>query len=294
MVPMPMTNIWPEKQLLKSCISSDAGGEMTLYDTDAELLFRQESFFYYLFGVNEPGLFGAIDITSGKSMLFIPRHGADYEVWCGAKPSHDAYKTTYGVDEVHYVDEMVQVLKARGVKTLHLIKGYNTDGGKDFVEPEFKGKDEFQIERGFLHKELVECRVIKSEEEIKLLRYIVELSSKAHIEVMEQMKPGMMEYQGEAIFRHYTEMHGGSRYTAYTCICGSGKNGAVLHYGHAGAPNDKLIGQDDMLLFDMGAEYQGYCSDITCSFPASGKFSDAHKQVFVATRCCNDAMHSCP
>ena len=52
---------------------------------------------------------------------------------------------------------------------------------------------------------------------------------------------------------------------------------AVLHYGHAGAPNDQTIGDGDMVLFDMGAEYCCYCSDITCSWPVNGKFTENQK-----------------
>lgn len=73
---------------------------------------------------------------------------------------------------------------------------------------------------------------------------------------------------------------------AYTCICAAGGNGAVLHYGHAGAPNSALIKKGDMCLYDMGAEYHCYCSDITSSFPASGPppplYPDAQKPQSVA------------
>jgi Xaa-Pro dipeptidase len=54
------------------------------------------------------------------------------------------------------------------------------------------------------------------------------------------------------------------------CICGTGPNGSVLHYGHAGAPNDRELQNGDMCLLDMGAELHCYASDITCSFPANG------------------------
>lgn len=66
----------------------------------------------------------------------------------------------------------------------------------------------------------------------------------------------------------------------YTCICASGENSAVLHYGHAGEPNNRLVREGDMLLFDMGAEYAGYTADITVSFPATGKFTDNQKFVY--------------
>ena len=67
---------------------------------------------------------------------------------------------------------------------------------------------------------------------------------------------------------------------AYTCIAASGHHGATLHYGHAGEPNAKLIEDGDMCLFDMGAEYHCYCSDITCSFPANGRFTAEQREVY--------------
>jgi Xaa-Pro dipeptidase len=92
----------------------------------------------------------------------------------------------------------------------------------------------------------------------------------------------MYEYQLEGFFKGYCIANGGCRYTGYTCISCTGKNGSVLHYGHAGAPLDGQIRPNDMLLLDMGAEYQGYCADITCSFPAGGKFNDDHREVYEA------------
>ena len=74
----------------------------------------------------------------------------------------------------------------------------------------------------------------------------------------------------------------GCRHVSYTCICGSGRSGAVLHYGHAGAPNDQLVKSDHMVLFDMGAEYFCFCSDITCSYPVTGKFTEKQKIIYNA------------
>lgn len=78
---------------------------------------------------------------------------------------------------------------------------------------------------------------------------------------------------------------------SYTCICGSGENGSILHYGHASAPNDKTVYDGDMLLFDMGANYFGYCADITCSFPANGKFTDAQRFIYNAVLAACNAVH---
>jgi len=107
----------------------------------------------------------------------------------------------------------------------------------------------------------------------------------AHVTCMRQIKPGMREYQLESLFRHHCYYHGGCRHMSYTCICGAGINSATLHYGHAGAPNDKEIKDGDICLFDMGAEYHCYGSDITCSYPANGKFTPAQKDIYEAVLC---------
>ncbi|KAF6768918.1 hypothetical protein AHF37_12343 [Paragonimus kellicotti] len=62
----------------------------------------------------------------------------------------------------------------------------------------------------------------------------------------------------------------------------SGCNCAILHYGHAGSPNERLIQDGDMCLFDMGGEYYCYASDITCSFPANGRFTADQKIIYEA------------
>ena len=160
------------------------------------------------------------------------------------------------------------------------LQGLNTDSGLITREAVFEGIGKFQVDNQLLHKEMAECRVIKTEAELQVLRYNNKISSEAHKEVMRKIRPGMNEYQLESIFRHYCYYNGGARHVSYTCICGSGENGAVLHYGHAGAPNDKVVHDGDMCLFDMGGEYYCYASDITCSFPANGKFTADQKIVY--------------
>ncbi|CAH2090434.1 unnamed protein product [Euphydryas editha] len=103
-------------------------------------------------------------------------------------------------------------------------------------------------------------------------------------------RPGLIEYQCESVFLDHCYRVGGCRHVSYTCICGSGHNGATLHYGHAAAPNAKMIRDGDMCLFDMGGNYAGYAADITCSFPANGKFTDDQKLIYEAVLKARDAV----
>lgn len=259
------------------------GGEAaTRYCTDTEPVFRQESFFHWTFGALEPDFYGTIEVSTGKSRLFVPKLPESYAVWMGKLHDLKHFQEKYGVDEVHYVNDIAEVLASLKPELLLTLKGLNTDSGKITREAAFDGIGKFKVDNKLLYPEIVECRVLKTKEELQVLRYTNRISSEAHKEVMRRIRPGMKEYQLESIFQHYCYFMGGSRHMSYTCICGSGENGAVLHYGHAGAPNDKTVKDGDMCLFDMGCEYYCYGSDITCSFPANGKFTADQKIIYEA------------
>uniref|UniRef100_A0A3B6BYG1 Aminopeptidase P N-terminal domain-containing protein n=1 Tax=Triticum aestivum TaxID=4565 RepID=A0A3B6BYG1_WHEAT len=270
------------------------GEEQTLYCTDRVPLFRQESYFAYLFGVREPGFYGAVDIASGQSILFAPRLTLDDVVWNGEKDL-SFFKDTYKVDFFFYVDELAQVLRCQfsehGEPLLFLLYGKNTDSGNYSKPASFEGIEKFDTDLSMLHPILTECRVIKSGMELDFIQYANDVSSKAHVEVMRQIKPGMKESQLESIFIHHASMHEGCRHCSYTCICATRHNISTLHYGHAGAPNDQTLNDGDMALMDMGAEYNFYGSDITCSYPINGKFKRNQTIIYNAVlRAHNDVI----
>uniref|UniRef100_A0A8D2ZYE6 Xaa-Pro dipeptidase n=1 Tax=Scophthalmus maximus TaxID=52904 RepID=A0A8D2ZYE6_SCOMX len=224
----------------KSVVVLQGGEQKQRYCTDTDLLFRQESFFHWAFGVTEADCYGAIDVDSGKSILFVPK-----------------------------LPEMVMSYLFVFLSTQ---RGQNTDSGSTCREASFEG----------IILVSVCSRLIKTDMELEVLRYTNRVSSEAHKMIMKHVKPGQKEYEMESLFQHYCYTKGGMRHTSYTCICGTGHNSSVLHYGHAGAPNDKLISDGDMCLFDMGGEYYCYSSDITCSFPANGKFTPDQRAVYEA------------
>jgi Xaa-Pro dipeptidase len=265
-----------------SIVLLQGGSSRMKYDTDREFLFEQESFFQYLFGVKEPGFYGVIQVGSGRSILFMPRLPAEYAVWMGRIHDPQYFQQTYEVDEVHYVDELAETLTAMKPDKLLLLHGLNTDSNQTTSPANFPGITSFSTDLEILHPELVECRVHKSDEEIYLLRWINKIASDAHIQVMRSCRPGTYEYQLEAIFLREIYDRGGCRFTAYTSICGCGPNSAVLHYGHQGAPNNRMLQDGDLFLNDSGAQYHGYVSDITCTYPVNGLFTSEQREIYEA------------
>uniref|UniRef100_A0A672ZKN0 Xaa-Pro dipeptidase n=1 Tax=Sphaeramia orbicularis TaxID=375764 RepID=A0A672ZKN0_9TELE len=255
------------------------GGEQTQrYCTDTDLLFRQESFFHWAFGVTEPDCLGAIDVDSGKSILFVPKLPESYATWMGEIFSKEHFKQKYAVDEVQFTCD-IEFNMFYVCFFLSVQRGLNTDSGSTCREASFQGISKYSVSHLLL---LFYSRLLKTDMELEVLRYTNRISSEAHKMVMKHVKPGQKEYEMESLFQHYCYSKGGMRHTSYTCICGTGNKCSIIYYGHPGAPNDKTIFDGDMCLFDMGGEYYCYTSDITCSFPANGKFTADQRDIYEA------------
>eukprot|EP00040_Diaphanoeca_grandis_P021460 m.114382 g.114382 ORF g.114382 m.114382 type:complete len:524 (-) comp28345_c0_seq2:34-1605(-) len=258
-------------------------------DSDHEPNFRQESNFHYLFGAREPGGYGIIDVDTGRTTLFMARLPEEYQKWMGMHKSAADLKAMYETEDVKFDDELVAHLDGLAVKpTIYVIDGTNTDSGSNFKTPSFEGMSKYTVHKSSeFFNAIMNARIRKTEEELELMRHVNIVSSEAHMAVMQHCQPGVKEFQLESLFLHWCYYNGGARFQAYTCICGSGPNGAALHYGHAGAPNDRVHKDGDMCLHDMGGEFHCYTSDITNSFPSNGKFTDDQKMVYEAVLAAN-------
>jgi Xaa-Pro dipeptidase len=276
----------------KSVVLLDGGRQEDEYDTDRERLFRQESFFRYLFGVKEPGFSGAIDVATGKTTLFMPRLPEAYAVWMGRIEPPEHFLALYGVDDVRYSDELPAWMAASAPEKLLLLEGKNSDSGSVTAAARFDGIEKYPLDRELLHPELVECRVTKSADEIELIRWLNRVSAAAHVEVMRRVRPGMSEFQLESLFLHEIYSKGGCRHVAYTSIFGCGTHSAILHYGHAASPHDGVLAAGQLFLNDSGAEYHGYSSDITCSWPVDGRFTADQRAIYEAVLAANRAVEA--
>jgi Xaa-Pro aminopeptidase len=120
-----------------------------------------------------------------------------------------------------------------------------------------------------------EMRLIKSADEIELMQRAADIAAEAHIEAMKAARHGMKEYEIEALIEYHFRKNGAAA-PAYTSIVGSGANATVLHY----VSNDATLHDGDLLLIDAGAEYRGYASDITRTFPINGRFTEAQRDIY--------------
>lgn len=286
-----MTALQPTKNaavVLKGGTEQD----FALYDSDTDKCpFRQEAFFHYLFWINEPDCYGVIDLERQESLLFVPEIPDSAERWNGTRLPLSYYTERYGVDATYLTKDLASELARRNLSHLFVLYGVNSDSGSaTTTTADFDGIDRFTVDKAALHPLLCELRVHKTPKEIELLRVGSLISSQAHIYVMRHIKPRTTELQCEALFKSWTAYYGGARHMAYTCICGAGNNGSILHYGHAGRPNDKLLRDGDMIVLDMGAEYFGYATDITRSYPVNGRFTDDQRAIFNAVAAAQKAV----
>ena len=252
---------------------------------DVEFPFRPDSDFYYLTAYPEPDAVAVLipDRAEGEYILFCRESDEEMETWHGRRAGLEGALEIYGVDDAFPIEDMDDILP--GMIEGHERIFYNMGSDQNFDQrvlgwvKQIRGKarmgvvapDEFISLNHFLH----DMRLYKSRHEIKLMRQAAKISASAHKRAMQNCNPGMHEYQIEAELIHEF-IQNGARAAAYPSIVGSGANGCILHY----TENQDEINEGDLLLIDAGAEYQGYASDVTRTFPASGKFSTAQRKVY--------------
>ena len=122
---------------------------------------------------------------------------------------------------------------------------------------------------------LNEMRLIKTSEELKIMRKAGQISASAHRRAMKICRPGVFEYQLQAEIEHEF-MDSGAVGAAYSSIVGGGKNGCILHY----IENRDALKDGDLVLIDAGCEYENYAADITRTFPVNGKFSSEQAAIY--------------
>jgi len=252
---------------------------------DVEFPFRPDSDFYYLSGFGEPEavLLLVPDRNRGEYILFCRERGERMETWNGRRAGLEGACEIYGADDAFPIDDMDDILPGLLEDRERIYYTMGNDPGFDqrvvgWVNQVRKqarkgvhAPDEFVSLTHLLH----EMRLYKSRAEIKTMRTAAKIAAAAHKRAMRICRPGMMEYQIEAEMLHEFIYHG-ARSPAYPPIIGGGANSCILHY----TENIETLNEGDILLIDAGAEYDYYASDITRTFPVSGKFSREQRAVY--------------
>lgn len=263
---------------------------------DTEFPFRQDSYFHYLTGFDEPQAVLILDGTSGKSMLFCRDKDAQAEIWNGFRYGPEAAKEVFAVDEAYSIHEwQAQLSQALlNKKSLYALWGLYPECDREVTSLWYKVQQSAgrRIQTPTYAPEsladlaavLDPMRLIKDEHEIMLLKQAANISAMAHIRAMQKTRPGVGELQIEAELLHEFMRHG-ARFPAYNSIVAGGKNACCLHY----VDNKDRLQDGDLLLIDAGAEYECYAGDITRTFPVNGRFSAAQKAVYEIVLAANEA-----
>jgi len=260
---------------------------------DTEYRFRQDSDFYYLTGFKEPDAVAVV--APGKQeryTLFVRPRDKEKETWTGRRAGVEGAKEIYGADAAYPVEEFQEKLAELldGARQLYYRLGNGNPeldqtvirqlarmraSGRRGVRPPQSIVDPGTI----LH----ELRLFKTDEEIALMQRAADIAAEAHREAMRAARPGVKEYEIEALIE-YIFRRSGANAPAYNTIVGGGANATILHYIN----NEAELKDGDLLLIDAGAEYEGFASDITRTFPVGGRFTDAQRDIYELVLDCQE------
>ncbi len=252
---------------------------------DVHYPFRQDSDFFYLTGFNEPDALAVFipGREQGEYILFCREYDEKKALWEGAHAGLEGATAHYEADDSFPIDDMDDILPGMLENRHKVFYPMGRDSELDHQILEWINYIRRQSRNGVsapgelvsLEHILHEMRLFKSPAELQLMRQATEISAQAHKKAMQMCRPGLFEYQIEAAMVH-DFMQQGFRYVAYPSIVASGDNACVLHY----TENKDELKAGDLLLIDVGVECDHYAADITRTFPVSGQFSAAQKQLY--------------
>jgi len=252
-------------------------------DTDYD--YRTDSDLLYLTGFEEPESVFVVapQHADHRTILFVRPHDPEREIWEGRRAGPEGATRDYGVDAAFPMEQLDEKLgeilanaqalyyrlgrsRVFDERLLRIMDGLRAKFKKG-IHPPTRIVDPGEI----LHEQ----RLIKSPEEIGLLRRAAEITCEAHTAAMRSCREGMHEYELEAAIE-FVFRRNGSPGPGYSTIVGAGENATVLHY----ATNQMKIGAGDLVLIDAGCEWAGYTADVTRTFPASGAFTPPQRAIY--------------
>lgn len=242
---------------------------MTAYDAiqqsgDMEAPFLQESNFWWLTGIEEPGWKAVIDPRLHHMTLVRPKRSHSSIVFNGS--TDDALiMSISGAEEIISYEDFEPVLRQLARRHALARTVYDKKVDHDFIHNPAQANLYAVLERTFTNvhdasKELADVRAIKDDVEQAAIKKAVSLTEKAFTHVLSKLSTFKYEYEIEAEFTYFFRKHGAHH--AYAPIVASGENACTLHYGK----NSKKLPSKGMILIDIGARVNGYAADLTRTY----------------------------
>jgi len=266
------------------------------YAGDVDFYYRQENNLYYLTNLrqNNATLVMAKNGDAVQEYLFLPKRSPQFETWNGKMYSREdatrisGLKTIFDASETQAFLDALKDKKAftskegaslaTSAETLYFLLPDGERDGDGMAE--FRRENEFsksltgyKIENA--RPIFDELRHVKSPYEIRMLQHAIDITTEAQMRSMAMVGKAKYEYEVQAEVE-YTYRRRNADYWGYPSIVGCGPNATTLHY----VESQGEIGKNDLLLMDVGAEYDHYTADVTRTFPVDGKFTKEQAEIY--------------
>jgi Xaa-Pro aminopeptidase len=252
---------------------------------DTNYRYRQNSDFFYLTGFEEPDAIAVIAPSEARKFtLFVRPRDPERAIWDGYRAGVEGAKSDYSADEAFPIADFDAKLPEilDGPASLYYAFGHANSELDEKVIRQLTlmretNRRPLEPPQTIVDPTLIlhEMRVFKSEAEVEIMQRAADIAAAAHVEAMKTARAGMKEYEVEAMLEASFRRQGAAG-SSYTSIVGSGANATTLHY----ITNQDTLRDGDLLLVDAGAEYLGYASDITRTFPINGKFTEPQRDIY--------------
>jgi Xaa-Pro aminopeptidase len=251
---------------------------------DIEYAYRQDSHFHYLTGFPEPEAVAVLvpGRPHAEYLLFVRERDVRRESWDGPRAGTEGAVERYGADDAFPVADIDEILPGLIEQRAQIFYSMGTHhdfdphvlGWVNGLRTHARQRSSRPREFVALNHVLDDMRLYKSRAEQSSLRRSSQIAVGAHRRALRFARPGRMEYEVMAEVLHEFRSHNAEM--AYTPIVGGGANACVMHYRN----NDQRLCDGDLLLLDAGCEHDYYASDITRTFPVSGRFTPAQRAVY--------------
>ena len=243
-------------------------------NNDCTYTFRQDSYFWYLTGFNEPNAALLLLKTeqAEKAIIFLRPRDPLLETWNGRRLGVEHAPQQLNVNEAYSIEEFATVLPKilKNLTALYHVPEIHTWGDKLVTESAVSFNEILDW-----RPMLSEMRLIKSPNEIRLMQQAGQITALGHIKAMQTTRPNRFEYEIESDILHEFNRHC-ARFPSYNSIVAGGSNACILHY----TENDCPLNDGDLVLIDAGCEFAMYAGDITRTFPVNGKFSQPQREIY--------------